>query len=74
MTSVNGIFGNKGINYTTSVHAQNITKTNNLLFGGKVEPAGGAVQFSKTPGNTGVAEATARGTLAQLDLIEQIGL
>ncbi|MBR1424544.1 hypothetical protein IJ579_03165 [bacterium] len=31
------------------------------------------VQFSKTPGNTGVNETTARGFLRQLDDIVQVG-
>lgn len=74
MTGVNGIFGNQGVNYTTRLNAANaLDKTSNLLFQGKTDGVGDAVKISKTPGNTGVAEATARGTLTYLDELAEVG-
>ena len=72
--NVNGIFGNQGVNYTTKVNtANNIHKTNQSLFSGKIDSTDYNVNFSKTPGNSGVTEATARGFLSQLNMIEQVG-
>lgn len=74
MSGVNSIGGNFGFNFDKKVTSPiNLGKTDALLFNTMVNNSD-AVQISKTPGNTGLSESTARGTLRQLDEIEAAGL
>ena len=73
---VNRAQGTQGVNYTTNLFGAN--GVNNTEFEPLLTMNTGegvdAFKPSTTPGNTGVAESTARGTLKYLDELEQVGL